>query len=425
MDDHSQSILSELFARWNKHAHRYGDVVYRSALARSGEVSQNIATILAPSRKNAVPESDLRVDYGDLLILRGRLPLGDARSILEGVLSHRHLRLPAAPIVDLNASIQATMVSRHGSHDRRFAVGFPLYEYPFQIQPSHGVTVPRGYLCKRDLPLYPHAYAAIQDYLGFKIINQGTPELIALAPDYRARVAQVRLARSAIGVTIEAPEGGESSIIAKGYFEDAQGRKQHFDLTFHDLTASIETAGYPRNLIIILLSRDDGDVIDEWLYNPSAGLDPGALMERSSGEDLDALILSGESETLEFKRQIPKGPALADTISAFANSIGGQILVGVDDNAEVVGCEGSKVQEKITQMVDHYCSPVPAFSVANVTIRDQQIIIITVPEGGDKPYAMAGGNGVYVRSGPTTRRANRYEIDRMYSSRGVLTPAWR
>lgn len=133
--------------------------------------------------------------------------------------------------------------------------------------------------------------------------------------------------------------------------------------------------------------------------------------------------MGGESETVEFKSQVPTGLDLAIAISAFANSGGGRIIVGISDNAEIVGCEATKVQEKIVQSLDHHCNPVPAYNVAITPIREKSLVVIGVPEGTDKPYVV-NGKGIYVRSGATKRRATRYETDRIYTSRGILVQQW-
>ena len=45
----------------------------------------------------------------------------------------------------------------------------------------------------------------------------------------------------------------------------------------------------------------------------------------------------GEDTTIEFKRELPHKNSLADEIAAFANARGGVILIGIDDNGEIVG----------------------------------------------------------------------------------------
>ena len=47
----------------------------------------------------------------------------------------------------------------------------------------------------------------------------------------------------------------------------------------------------------------------------------------------------GEDTTIEFKRELPHRNSLADEIAAFANARGGVILIGVDDNGEIVGVD--------------------------------------------------------------------------------------
>ena len=50
-------------------------------------------------------------------------------------------------------------------------------------------------------------------------------------------------------------------------------------------------------------------------------------------------ISLGEDATIEFKRTLPHRNSLADEIAAFANARGSVILIGVDDNAEIVGVD--------------------------------------------------------------------------------------
>ena len=48
----------------------------------------------------------------------------------------------------------------------------------------------------------------------------------------------------------------------------------------------------------------------------------------------------------------------------------------------------------------------------------------SIEEGDNKPYVITD-QGVYLRVGATTRRANRYEMDRFYAGKQVLGPSWR
>lgn len=56
-----------------------------------------------------------------------------------------------------------------------------------------------------------------------------------------------------------------------------------------------------------------------------------------SSASLRRLIEQGESARVELKARLPSEGALACTLSAFANSDGGTLLIGISDHGEVIG----------------------------------------------------------------------------------------
>jgi len=56
-------------------------------------------------------------------------------------------------------------------------------------------------------------------------------------------------------------------------------------------------------------------------------------------EDLKKLLEQPESEELEFKSHLPYTGHLAALISAFANTHGGRLVVGVRDDRSIVGLD--------------------------------------------------------------------------------------
>ena len=50
-------------------------------------------------------------------------------------------------------------------------------------------------------------------------------------------------------------------------------------------------------------------------------------------------IYLGEDATIEFKRALPHRNSLADEIAAFANARGGVMLIGVNDDGEIIGVD--------------------------------------------------------------------------------------
>lgn len=426
MDDErtrSKPLLAQLVAHWEQHANRYNGVLYRAALVKNGEAWQSAVVWLCPRQRTDAKEDCYRADYGNLLIVRGSFSLTDARAVLEGIVERGLINLRETPSVPMAAYLDVNMVRRRGSQDRRYPLHYAAYEYAFQTSGiGQQANAPRGLVCAPSLPLYPHVYAPIEHQLGVRVANQGTPEIVALAPDYRARVQRVRLSTTGASVEIETPEGDEANVLGKVYHENAHGLTTHRDLSFENGRASFAAPGYPRKMMVVLVCRDTGDGIDEWYYDSDQGYrgfgipsNSGVEIEESE-ENLENLIQGGESESLEFKEKVPDKWDLAAAVSGFANSDGGRLLIGVSDSAEVVGCELEKLADRFTNIMHAHCEPVPPFTTGSLTVRDTNIVVVNVAAGDDKPYIVKD-HGTYVRVGATTRRANRYEMDRLYASK--------
>ena len=421
----TKAILSELVDRWKQHESRYDGVLYRVALVRTDDGAWHpVVVFLSPRQTGITHDPPYRADYGNLLIVHGSLSVANADAMLEGILEREQLGLPEIPPVKVSAYLSPMMVRRHGSQERRFPIHYAAYEYHFQSSDGlQGGQVPQGYACAPSLPLYPNLYAAAEHLVGIPVINQGIPIIVALAPDYRARMKRVQLSGAGVTVEIETPGAGEGDLVGKVYCEDLHGSPGHFDLSFLNGAARFPTTSYPRRMLIALMSRSSGEIIDEWSYDSAMPGNSGVEIEATE-ESLENLIKGGESETLEFKEKMPDRLAIAKAISAFANSGGGRLLIGVNDSGQLIGCELEKLADKFTDIVHAHCDPAPPFSTALVTIRDTNIVVVGVEEGDNKPYFVKD-QGIYVRVGATTRRANRYEMDRFYPAKQVLGPSWR
>ena len=90
----------------------------------------------------------------------------------------------------------------------------------------------------------------------------------------------------------------------------------------------------------------------------------------SSDHPLLLEIQKGESQTLEFKEQLPKGQQVAKTLIAFANTSGGKLVVGVSDDRQLVGIQDDifELQDQITSMINELCMPniLPYIYIENI-----------------------------------------------------------
>ncbi|MGB3139066.1 MAG: ATP-binding protein, partial [Nodosilinea sp.] len=71
-------------------------------------------------------------------------------------------------------------------------------------------------------------------------------------------------------------------------------------------------------------------------------------------------IRQGEGKTLELKMQLPQRDQIAKTVVAFSNTSGGKLVIGVDDDRQVVGLgEGDvlDLQDWVASIVFDRCYP--------------------------------------------------------------------
>ena len=74
--------------------------------------------------------------------------------------------------------------------------------------------------------------------------------------------------------------------------------------------------------------------------------------------DVNLLIEEGEGFRVEFKRRISSPEKIARTIISFANSKGGTILFGVDDDGSIVGVESEKSEVELIETAGaEFCDP--------------------------------------------------------------------
>ncbi|MHA1671624.1 MAG: AlbA family DNA-binding domain-containing protein [Promethearchaeota archaeon] len=161
------------------------------------------------------------------------------------------------------------------------------------------------------------------------------------------------------------------------------------------------------NNIIHKISRIKGDFYDEF--------------SRGS-EAIQKKILTGEGLTCDFKESLPSNENLVKLLCAFANTKGGDILLGVDDDANVIGIiypqdkltDFDAIETHIQNLIDENIDPpikVEGFTVTlkNKSGNDCEIGVIRVKESKslvmnkiDKRY--------YIRRGSTNRVAKSDEL---------------
>ncbi|MBI4417437.1 MAG: putative DNA binding domain-containing protein [Ignavibacteriales bacterium] len=123
--------------------------------------------------------------------------------------------------------------------------------------------------------------------------------------------------------------------------------------------------------------------------------------------DIDAFLEEGEGVRLEFKRKVSSPEKIARTMVAFANTKGGSILFGVDDDKSVVGVDSEKAEvEMIRTAGATYCDPAIEPVVDIVAYNGKDVIVATVEESPEKPHFLIREEGAEERDGKALIRIN-------------------
>ncbi len=140
--------------------------------------------------------------------------------------------------------------------------------------------------------------------------------------------------------------------------------------------------------------------------------------------ELLEIIANGENSLVEFKRDDVRPEQLAKEIVAFANSYGGKLLLGVEDDGTPSGIQRADLEHWIMDTVcSRYVHPavIPLYEEVQME-ANLRVAVITVPMGVSKPYVMRHNDReeFYIRAGSTSRLANREQIIRISASGGML-----
>lgn len=102
-----------------------------------------------------------------------------------------------------------------------------------------------------------------------------------------------------------------------------------------------------------------------------------------------------ESFYYEFKTDDVPNKKLIAEISAFANTFGGYIFLGVSDDKQIKGCIKWN-EQKIHTTIHDSITPTPSFDVKQFTFDVGVLYVIKIDEGAEPPYITNSGK-IYER----------------------------
>src|SRR3989338_2572043 len=117
-----------------------------------------------------------------------------------------------------------------------------------------------------------------------------------------------------------------------------------------------------------------------------------------------------ESTTVEWKPSLSQIHEIIESITAFANTEGGRLFVGISKTGEVQGVQiGKGTVEDLVNRIAQHTDPKIQPKITVKKIKGKQIIVIEVKQSKDK-LVLADGRP-YKRVGPSTRQMGKDEYE--------------
>ncbi len=110
-------------------------------------------------------------------------------------------------------------------------------------------------------------------------------------------------------------------------------------------------------------------------------------------EELQTLIDQGEGQRLDFKRGVPSTKDLGEMVICFANAEGGRLLLGVNNEGDIVGC-GSYDIPHLLSSIYRVTEPSLTVDIEEVDSLQGTVLVVSVPR---TPFVHATSGGVYRR----------------------------
>ncbi len=121
------------------------------------------------------------------------------------------------------------------------------------------------------------------------------------------------------------------------------------------------------------------------------------------------LLKTGESEQTEFKPSLSQQDNIMATISAFSNTHGGILIIGVSDSGKPLGMDiGKNTIETLANRIKQNTDPAIYPSIRIEEIEDKHVVVIEIKESAQKPVLAFGKT--YMRVGRSNQKVGYVQI---------------
>jgi len=419
-----QTILDQVLATLKQRQDLYGAAVQTSVFMKVPVGTRNLLTVLSFTRKDTEPPEPVFLDYSNGMIIRRSVSTDEFKGILtklvtEGLLEFKSGETPIASPVTF-------MWQDNFRKARSEWIKWPADI--FTLQPREQQNGSASYLSfvALNAPYYPTLEQVLVSFFAFRTqgwTNYFQGQINVVLPDYRVRISQLTVGLGFVRTLLESPFSKPSEFVAKVYAENGAGALVQESVEVVDSSFQINLSDRPKLASVVLISKATGEKLDEKTFQEGASWREPEVVFETSDQELEQMLLIGESETLEFRARLSdKTARLAKTAVAFANTKGGTIIFGVDDDHQIVGCDTKGIADTVTNILRSSCDPQPHFRSETLRHGDKNLLLIHIAES-EGPIYTVRELGPFIRSNATNRTPTSREIEFLFQKRGSTIPA--
>jgi hypothetical protein len=361
----------------------------------------------------------LTLSYPRVIYEEQHLSIEEAVRWFTGLATRKEWKVEGNPL-EITGDVHFT----HTYETQKAYIPFsPCHYVRSSVPAHHGGGWHYDALLAPGQPVYPNINALLQDKFGVRDLNgqAGTFELFL--PVHAARISNVRAKGRKLTVTVVGASPEDELLIRAWALHGARHMSEEAPLS--QGSVALRFPAPPQHSAVYIVDKS-GTLIDAKLsededHARSAGHAP-------SKRELQRLIADGESTMLEFKNYRDKNirislarevdvKEVATHLAAFANTEGGTLLIGVDDDGSIAGVDDPRgIKGKITDAAHDVCDPRLTPDLFTVRIGQATVVGAYVEKGRTLHHA---GNMPYVRRNATTRKATAGEATAIANQAGV------
>jgi predicted HTH transcriptional regulator len=140
-----------------------------------------------------------------------------------------------------------------------------------------------------------------------------------------------------------------------------------------------------------------------------------------------SLIREGEHQQQDFKYRVADAAKLAKSVSAFANTDGGRLLIGVRDDGNLSGVRSEEEIYMMHQAAYKYCKPEASIKFDTHHVEGRTIVVATVPPSDKRPVCALDDES--LRNGDSAGKSRKRAYIRIADENIVASPVhlvlWR